>query len=182
MNFQIYELVLIIYTSTCIIGSIRISDPYLFKIPTSTYSHNVVIFRQSIKFRVVFVSLSTETREKFWHKSLDVFMVFVHSKLYIHYSKANSHSVLEEISLLLWNPKFYCCVQKSPPLVHIQKQMNLVQTSYSYKISSNIILHLHLGLPNVLLLYVFRPIFWVHLIFPFMLHSPSVTSFPVKSS
>jgi hypothetical protein len=53
-----------------------------------------------------------------------------------------SHWANHEIPRLLWDPKFHCRVHKSPPLVPLVRQMNLVHIfpSNFSRIHSNIIL------------------------------------------
>jgi hypothetical protein len=55
--------------------------------------------------------------------------------------EADSRSADQGISHLLWIPKAYYHVRKSPPLVYILSQMNLVHTitPYFFKINFNII-------------------------------------------
>jgi hypothetical protein len=65
------------------------------------------------------------------------------------YWKANSHSASQEIPSLLRNPKVHYRVQKSPPVVPILSQMNLVNNFPP--ISLGPIYHLRLGLPSDLL-------------------------------
>jgi hypothetical protein len=49
--------------------------------------------------------------------------------LYIEMSiKKINQEASQEISRLLWNPKIHCRVQKSPPLIPILSEMNLVHT------------------------------------------------------
>jgi hypothetical protein len=43
-------------------------------------------------------------------------------------SEANTCSATREIHNILWNLKFHCYVQWSPPLIHALNQMNLVHT------------------------------------------------------
>jgi hypothetical protein len=56
--------------------------------------------------------------------------------------EANSCSATEEIPSIVRNPKINYRVHKSPPLVHILRQMNPVHTSQSY------FSKIHLGLPG----------------------------------
>jgi hypothetical protein len=55
--------------------------------------------------------------------------------------EANSHSAIQKLPWLLWNPKLHYRVQKGPPLVPILSQMNSVHTlpPYLTKIHSNFI-------------------------------------------
>jgi hypothetical protein len=57
-------------------------------------------------------------------------------------SEADSHSASQEISRLLWNPKFHYRVHNGPPLVPILSQKYLVHKSPLYfpKIHYNIII------------------------------------------
>jgi len=54
----------------------------------------------------------------------------------------NNHSASQEISRLLWSPKFHCRDHKSPPLAHILSQTHPFYTFPPYfpKINHNIIL------------------------------------------
>jgi len=65
-------------------------------------------------------------------------------------SEADSHSAIQEIPHLLWNPKLHYRVHKGQLLVPIMSQMNSVQTFSSISLRSVLILssHLRLGLPN----------------------------------
>jgi hypothetical protein len=65
-------------------------------------------------------------------------------------SKADSHSICQEIHRVLWNPKVYYRVHNNRPLDPIPNQCNPVHTLIPYlrpilKLSS----HLCLGLPSV---------------------------------
>jgi hypothetical protein len=57
---------------------------------------------------------------------------------------------LATVPHIVWNPKVNYPVHKSPPHVHILRQIDLVHAlpSYSFNIYFNIILHLHVGLPS----------------------------------
>jgi hypothetical protein len=57
------------------------------------------------------------------------------------YGEANSHSASREIPHLLWNPKIYYRVHKSPPLVLIMSKLKAVHFFLPYfcKIHPNII-------------------------------------------
>jgi hypothetical protein len=56
--------------------------------------------------------------------------------------EANCHSANQEIPLLVWNPKVHYLVHKSPLLVPVLRQMNVVHIlpTYFTRIHSNIIL------------------------------------------
>jgi hypothetical protein len=60
----------------------------------------------------------------------------------VPYWEADSHSASQEIPRLLWNSKVHCRVHKSPPLVCILREIQLLLTIPHYfpKIHSNIIL------------------------------------------
>jgi hypothetical protein len=53
--------------------------------------------------------------------------------------EATSHSAIQEILNILWNPNIYCRVHTNPPLVLVLSQMNPVYTTS----------HLRLGIPSV---------------------------------
>jgi hypothetical protein len=65
-------------------------------------------------------------------------------------SEANSRSATQEFPKILWNPKVYYRVHKSPPLILTLRQMNAAHTTPSNfsKTNFNIILHQRLGLPS----------------------------------
>jgi hypothetical protein len=103
----------------------------------------------------------------------------------------------QEYPSILWNPRFHYRLHKSPPLVSILSQMNLIHTipSYRSKIHFNIAHHLRLGLPsglffsgfptNILYAFLFSPIcatYPVHLIlldWSFWLYLIKSTSYEV---
>jgi hypothetical protein len=64
--------------------------------------------------------------------------------------EADSHSASQEIPCLLWIPKLHYRVHKSPPLVSVLSQINLIHTFPSCfpKIHSNIILPSTSSLPS----------------------------------
>jgi hypothetical protein len=64
--------------------------------------------------------------------------------------EAGGHSVTQEFTNILWNPKVYYRVHKSPPLVLIVGQINSVHTTHRIPLRSILILstHLRLGLPS----------------------------------
>jgi len=64
--------------------------------------------------------------------------------------EANSHSAIQEITRLLWNPKVHYSVHKDLSLVPILNQMNPDQTIPTYFFNIILILssHLYLGLPS----------------------------------
>jgi len=55
--------------------------------------------------------------------------------------EADGPSASQEISRLLWNPKFHCCIRNVSQLVPILSQINAVHvlTSYFFTVSFNII-------------------------------------------
>jgi hypothetical protein len=95
----------------------------------------------------------------------------IHSliKLSPSWEAANCATTLE-LPSILWNPKVHYRVQKSPPLVPILSEINLIHIipSYFSKIHFNIVTHLRLGLPsglfhsrfstNILYAFLFSPI------------------------
>jgi len=64
--------------------------------------------------------------------------------------EADRFSASKEIPSILWNPKVYCRIYKSPPPVHILNQIDLAHASHLTPWRSILILssHLRLGLPN----------------------------------
>jgi hypothetical protein len=64
-------------------------------------------------------------------------------------SEANSHSAIQEISLLLWHAKVHCRVHMNSPVVPTMNQVHLVHTFPRYipKVHPSIV-HLLLGLPS----------------------------------
>jgi hypothetical protein len=60
--------------------------------------------------------------------------------------EANNHSASQEILRLLWNPKVHYRVHKSPPLVPILNQMDLVHNFPNYFLRSRLIFYAHLRL------------------------------------
>jgi hypothetical protein len=71
--------------------------------------------------------------------------------------ESDSHSVNQEISPVLWNPKVHYHVHKNPPVDSILSQMNLVYilTPYFFKINFNIILPSMSRFPKQSLLFMF---------------------------
>jgi hypothetical protein len=63
--------------------------------------------------------------------------------------EAASCAVIEELPIILWDPKVHCHVYKRPPLVPILTQINPAHTAPSYlsKISFNIV-HLPTSWPS----------------------------------
>jgi hypothetical protein len=56
---------------------------------------------------------------------------------------------IQELPRILWNPMVHYRVHKSPPMVSVLRQINPVDTTPSYLISSLILsTHLRLGLPS----------------------------------
>jgi hypothetical protein len=93
--------------------------------------------------------------------------------------EAANCAATQELPSILWNPKVYYRVHKSPLLILILSQIDPVHTipSYLSKIYFNIVQYLRLGLPSVLfpsgfptnilyvfLLYPIRATFPAHLI------------------
>jgi hypothetical protein len=69
-------------------------------------------------------------------------------------SEATSRSVSKEFPNILLSTNIHCLIHKSPPMVHILKQINPVRTIpfYLSKIYLILFCHLRLGLPSGLFL------------------------------
>jgi hypothetical protein len=82
--------------------------------------------------------------------------------------EVHSFSAIQEIPSILRKQKVHFRVQKSPPLVPILNQINLVRTlpSHLFKINFDIILPSSLRLPSGPFLQVSEPQSYMHISFP----------------
>jgi len=69
-----------------------------------------------------------------------------------------SRSYGQDISRLLWNPKFRYRVHKTPPLVSVLGKLNLILTHYSCNINLSLSSHLRSGLSSCLIIFQVSPL------------------------